>query len=704
MSYNGSGTYVPPTGQPVATGTVIQSATFNTLVTDIGNTFNNVLPRDGQASMAGQLKITDGTSSVPGIAFNSEASTGLFRPVQGALALVASGVETLRINNAGRVLLGTTTDDGINALQVNGPAKVIGATTLSSTLNVTGATTVYNTLALNAGNDVGFALNGGMAIQRKAGDALGFLTASLERMRIMAAGNVLIGTATDNGRDKLQVAGSIAAGRPGLQAVIKDNAGTDYGNDLFMPYDGGGSTLKSFRLRTSYNAGAGLFSIASSTNSAAQSTDPSSLTYTPALSVAAIGNVLVGTTTDNGTNKLQVYGPASASAFKAVYNNGPVSAFTASSYWAQPETGSISRAYASGPDASTFGQFEFYTVTSSGANHLGYVVSPSGNLLLGTTGDNGSDKLQVNGTGTFYNTLKLGHNDYGWGNTTQNVLSLLGDGVSGVAPPSQYRFYVTPGFYNSNRMSIRGWDSISGETGNLVSLYNGSLLVGTDTQAGKIVASSAGTLPAFAARGKSASDIAPDISIARSSSSTSVGAAPAIQFDDGTSNNSRMIQAGLGSMQFFGANGGGWTEQMRLDLNGKLLISRTTDDGSGALLQTSSASIGTLIKPTIKGYVEQFQEINPGAAVTLNPNNGTLIEMQVTANATITLPAAAAGVSYTLIVYYQGAYSLSFAGGTSLHWSGGAAPQATSISGKFDKYVFTCGSTYTLAQDGGRNF
>ena len=90
MSYNGSGTYVPPAGQPVATGTVIQSATFNTLVTDIGNTFNNVLPRDGQAPMQGQLKITDGTGTIPGIAFNSEASTGIFRPGTGLLALVAS--------------------------------------------------------------------------------------------------------------------------------------------------------------------------------------------------------------------------------------------------------------------------------------------------------------------------------------------------------------------------------------------------------------------------------------------------------------------------------------------------------------------------------------------------------------------------------------------------------------------------------------
>jgi hypothetical protein len=142
MSFNGSGTYVPPAGQPVATGTVIQSATFNTLVTDIGNTFNNVLPRDGQASMSGQLKLIDGTSSVPGIAFNSEASSGIFRPASGMLALVASGVENLRINSAGRVLIGTTSDDGTNKLQINGPTKVTGALTATSFVGpLTGAVT-----------------------------------------------------------------------------------------------------------------------------------------------------------------------------------------------------------------------------------------------------------------------------------------------------------------------------------------------------------------------------------------------------------------------------------------------------------------------------------------------------------------------------------------------------------------------------------
>lgn len=147
MSFNGSGTYVPPAGQPVATGTVIQSTSFNTLVTDIGNTFNNVLPRDGQASMSGQLKLIDGTSSVPGIAFNSEASSGIFRPASGMLALVAAGVEGIRINSSGRVLIGSAVDDATNKLQVTGATKFVGTLDVSGRVDLRGALVAASTAA-----------------------------------------------------------------------------------------------------------------------------------------------------------------------------------------------------------------------------------------------------------------------------------------------------------------------------------------------------------------------------------------------------------------------------------------------------------------------------------------------------------------------------------------------------------------------------
>jgi len=200
MSFNGSGTWVPPAGQPVASGTVIQSTTHNTLVTDIGNSFNNTLPRDGQAPMQGQLKITDGTSSIPGIGFNSEASTGMFRPTPGVLGLSVSGVEGLRLNSAGRIVIGSTDDDGTNKLQVNGPAKVTGTATLASTLNVAGATSL-STLNTSGAATLGSTLNvtGAVTAASFNGPLTGNVTGNVTGN---ASGNA--GSAT-----KLQIARSI---------------------------------------------------------------------------------------------------------------------------------------------------------------------------------------------------------------------------------------------------------------------------------------------------------------------------------------------------------------------------------------------------------------------------------------------------------------------------------------------------------------
>ena len=141
MGFNGSGSYTAPAGNPVVTGTVVTSTWANGLVTDIGNTFGNVLPRDGQAPMSAPLRLTDGTNTQPGITFNSDTNTGLYRPGAGLLSLTVSGTETLRAV-AGRILVGTTTDDGTTKLQVNGNISATNLTgaiaNLSGNLNLTG--------------------------------------------------------------------------------------------------------------------------------------------------------------------------------------------------------------------------------------------------------------------------------------------------------------------------------------------------------------------------------------------------------------------------------------------------------------------------------------------------------------------------------------------------------------------------------------
>ena len=118
--FNGSGVWIPPSGQPVVSGTVIQSTTHNALVGDIGASFNNTVTRDGQGVMTGPFKLQSGTVTIPGLSFNSEPSTGLWWPSTGVLSTTVAGVEVLRMKSNGAVLIKTTTDNGTSALQVNG--------------------------------------------------------------------------------------------------------------------------------------------------------------------------------------------------------------------------------------------------------------------------------------------------------------------------------------------------------------------------------------------------------------------------------------------------------------------------------------------------------------------------------------------------------------------------------------------------------
>lgn len=66
MPRNGSGTYSPPAGQPVVSGTIVSASTFNTLVTDLGTEITRSLATDGQSTMSANLPM--GGNKVTGMA------------------------------------------------------------------------------------------------------------------------------------------------------------------------------------------------------------------------------------------------------------------------------------------------------------------------------------------------------------------------------------------------------------------------------------------------------------------------------------------------------------------------------------------------------------------------------------------------------------------------------------------------------------
>lgn len=115
----------------------------------------------------------------------------------------------------------------------------------------------------------------------------------------------------------------------------------------------------------------------------------------------------------------------------------------------------------------------------------------------------------------------------------------------------------------------------------------------------------------------------------------------------------------------------------------------------GATLQlVSRAGIETLTNktfaaPVITGYTETVSD--PAAASTFAPDlsAATVFNYDTSANATLTLPTAAAGQSFAVRITYGGTHSVTLAGET-VEWADGEAPDFTSTTGAVDVVSFVC--------------
>jgi hypothetical protein len=79
MPRDASGNYTTPAGQPVTSGTTISSTVFNALVNDLKTEMTDSLSRSGNGGMLVPLPFADGSVSAPGISFDNETSSGLYR-------------------------------------------------------------------------------------------------------------------------------------------------------------------------------------------------------------------------------------------------------------------------------------------------------------------------------------------------------------------------------------------------------------------------------------------------------------------------------------------------------------------------------------------------------------------------------------------------------------------------------------------------
>ena len=167
-----SGNATPPPGSEAIPATVISSTVENTLTADIYSLISDTVSVQGVPPMQAPLKFADGSSSAPGIAWNSQANTGLFKPTGAAIGLTVEAVEAARISSARNFLIGTTGDTG-ERLNVSGTSKLAGLVTVTTgglavtgTSTLTGNTTITGNAAITGTLGVGgdTALAGNLSI------------------------------------------------------------------------------------------------------------------------------------------------------------------------------------------------------------------------------------------------------------------------------------------------------------------------------------------------------------------------------------------------------------------------------------------------------------------------------------------------------------------------------------------------------------
>jgi len=118
---------------------------------------------------------------------------------------------------------------------------------------------------------------------------------------------------------------------------------------------------------------------------------------------------------------------------------------------------------------------------------------------------------------------------------------------------------------------------------------------------------------------------------------------------------------------------------------------------------TETLTNKTLTNPTVTNYVETPYSANSSTAITLALTNGTVQIITLTGNATITMPTAVSGKSFTLLLKQDATGSRTVTW-TTVSWPSATAPTITSTASKMDKYVFISDGTYWYGATAGQNY
>ncbi len=124
MARNGTGTHSIP--NTFVSGNTITASGHNQNWTDVSAEITNSVAADGQTSMTGALKASNGTVAAPSITFASDTDSGWYRKAANSIALSLEGVD--------RVVYSTATASFAGALTVAGAAVFAGTGAFTSVI------------------------------------------------------------------------------------------------------------------------------------------------------------------------------------------------------------------------------------------------------------------------------------------------------------------------------------------------------------------------------------------------------------------------------------------------------------------------------------------------------------------------------------------------------------------------------------------
>jgi hypothetical protein len=164
--------------------------------------------------------------------------------------------------------------------------------------------------------------------------------------------------------------------------------------------------------------------------------------------------------------------------------------------------------------------------------------------------------------------------------------------------------------------------------------------------------------------------------------------------------NALVIGGGAGAAPATTTTGTGVLTFLGTPSSANLLSAMTDDTGTGLLVFNNAPA---LTNPTVTNYVETLYSANTSTAITVDLANGTVQNLTLTGNATITMPTAVAGKSFIIILSQDATGSRTVTWST-VSWPSATAPTVTSTASKRDIFSFFSNGTSWFGTTIGQNY